>query len=60
MTNEEIIADERYHTCGRCKWADVPDGFYPCSECKHGMDNREDLWELKEDADGGNEDETSN
>ena len=57
MTREEIIADERYHTCGRCKWADVPDGFYPCNECKHGMDNREDLWELKEDADGGEEDD---
>lgn len=23
MTSEEIIADEKYHTCGRCKWEAV-------------------------------------
>ena len=50
MTNEEIIADERYHTCGRCKYEDMPDDFYPCNQCIHGVDNREDLWELKEEV----------
>lgn len=47
MTNEEIIADERYHTCGRCVWEDLPDDFYPCNQCIHGTDRREDLWELR-------------
>ena len=23
MTDEEIIADERYYTCGRCRWGDL-------------------------------------
>lgn len=44
MTNEEIIADERYHTCGRCEWEDIP---YMCHQCKWGEDTRKDLWELK-------------
>lgn len=43
MTNEEIIADERYHTCGRCKWEDIP---FICHQCKWGEDVRKDLWEL--------------
>ena len=46
-TNEEIIADERYHTCGRCKW----DGTFPpfiCNQCKWGEDTRKDLWQLKD------------
>ena len=51
MTNEEIKADERYHTCGRCKWENIP---YICNQCKWGEDTRKDLWELKEYA-GGSE-----
>jgi hypothetical protein len=48
MTKEEIVADERYHTCGRCKFENIPDEMYPCNNCKHGTDLRKDLWELKE------------
>lgn len=47
MTREEIIADERYHTCGRCKWENIP---FICHQCKWGEDVRKDLWQLKEDA----------
>lgn len=46
MTAEEIIADERYHTCGRCKWEEIP---FICHRCKWGEDTRKDLWELKEE-----------
>lgn len=45
MTDEEIKADERYHTCGRCKWENFP---YVCNRCKWGEDTRKDLWELAE------------
>ena len=48
MTREEIIADERYHTCGRCRWGDLNDDFYPCNKCIHGIDKREDYWEYAE------------
>lgn len=48
MTAEEIIADERYHTCGRCKYGDMLDDNYPCNQCIRGFDNREDFWELAE------------
>lgn len=52
MTNEELINDEKYHTCGRCKYDNTPDDKYPCVACIHGTDHRTDLWELdKEDAD---------
>ena len=51
MTNEEIIADERYHTCGRCKYGDMLDDNYPCNQCIHGFDNRRDFWELAESED---------
>jgi hypothetical protein len=51
MTKEEIIADWRYHTCGRCKWGDKKDTDYPCNQCKWGVDQREDLWELNEKED---------
>lgn len=47
-TNEEIMADERYHTCGRCKYEDLPDEMYPCNQCKYGADLRKDLWEYRE------------
>lgn len=50
MTKEEIIADERYHTCGRCKWENIP---FICHACKWGEDTRKDLWNLKEDAKEG-------
>ena len=46
MTAEEIIADERYHTCGRCKYGDTPCDDYPCNEWVHGFDSRRDFWEL--------------
>ena len=46
---DDIMADERYHTCGRCKWENIP---YICHRCKWGEDTRKDLWELKEDAEG--------
>lgn len=54
MTNEEIIADERYHTCGRCVWENLSDDYYPCNQCIHGTDRREDFWKLNEEvnADG--------
>ena len=49
MTREEIIANERYHTCSRCKWDDMPDEMYPCNQCKYGLDLRKDLWEYEEE-----------
>ncbi len=48
MTKEEIIADERYHTCGRCKWKDLSEEFYPCNKCIHSTDKREDFWQYVE------------
>ena len=48
MTKEEIIADERYHTCGRCKYSNNTDEMYPCNECIHSKDKRKDMWEYKE------------
>lgn len=48
MTNEEIINDERYHTCGRCKHGNKSFDDYPCNECVRGFDNRRDFWELAE------------
>lgn len=48
MTREEIIADERYHSCGRCKWGDLNEDFYPCNKCIHGADKREDFWQYAE------------
>lgn len=47
MTNEEIIADKKYHTCGRCEYEDYPDNMYPCNQCVNGFDHRKDMWELK-------------
>lgn len=44
MTNEEMMADERYHTCGRCKWENIP---FICHQCKWGEDTRKDLFQLK-------------
>ena len=46
MTAEEIIEDERYHTCGRCEWEYNP---LICHQCKWGEDVRKDLWQLKEE-----------
>ena len=48
MTREEIIADERYHTCGRCRWGDLGEDFYPCNECIHSFDKRKDYWQYAE------------
>jgi hypothetical protein len=47
MTDEEIIADERYHTCSRCQHEHEP--FSVCHLCKWGEDTRPDLWKLKEE-----------
>ena len=52
MTKEEIIADERYHTCGRCRWGDLNDDFYPCNKCIHSTDKREDYWQYAESEEG--------
>lgn len=49
MTNEE-----KYHTCGRCKWEDIT---FICHQCKWGEDTRKDLWEPKEDGEEANADE---
>lgn len=57
MTNEEIIADERYHTCGRCVWGDLPDDYYPCNQCIHGTDRREDFWKLKDEGVNADDDD---
>lgn len=48
MTNVEIINNEKYHTCGRCKHENTPDDKYPCVACIYGTDHRTDLWELKQ------------
>lgn len=48
MTNEELINNEKYHTCGRCKHNSTPDDKYPCVSCTHGTDHRTDLWELEQ------------
>ena len=48
---EEIIADKRYHTCGRCKWGELSDEMYPCNQCLYGTDTRKDFWEYAESED---------
>lgn len=53
MTREEIIADERYHTCGRCRWGDLNEDSYPCKKCIHSMDKREDFWQYAEEVEEG-------
>lgn len=50
MTNEELINNEKYHTCGRCKHKNTPDGKYPCIFCIYGTDHRTDLWELEQQS----------
>jgi len=50
MTSEEIIANEIYHTCGRCKHGDTPSDSYPCNKCVHGFDERKDYWEYKSES----------
>lgn len=50
MTDKEIINNEKYHTCGRCKYEYTPDGKYPCIACIHGTDHRTDLWKLKQES----------
>ncbi len=42
-------ANESKHTCGRCKYMNIPEDGYPCRKCKWGVDYRPDLWEAKED-----------
>ena len=45
MTEEEIIANESYHTCGRCKYDTLlSENMYPCNQCIHGQDMRKDFW----------------
>ena len=50
MTDNEIINNEKYHTCGRCKYENTPDDKYPCVSCIYGTDHRTDLWELKQES----------
>lgn len=50
MTDNEIINNEKYHTCGRCKYENTSDDKYPCIDCTHGTDHRTDLWELKQES----------
>lgn len=50
MTDNEIIKNEKYHTCGRCKYETTPDDKYPCIACIYGPDDRTDLWELKQES----------
>lgn len=50
MTDNEIINNEKYHTCGRCKYENTPDDKYPCNSCIYGTDHRTDLWELKQES----------
>lgn len=50
MTDKEIINNEKYHTCGRCKYETTPDDKYPCIACTHGTDHRTDLWELEQES----------
>jgi len=50
MTDKEIINNEKYHTCGRCKYEYTPDDKYPCIACTHGTDHRIDLWELEQES----------
>ena len=50
MTDKEIINNEKYHTCGRCKYENAPDDKYPCVSCIYGTDHRTDLWELKQES----------
>lgn len=44
----EFYNSGRYHTCERCKYGDMLDDNYPCNQCIHEFDNREDFWELAE------------
>lgn len=55
MTKEEIIADEKYHTCGRCKWEKLNEELYPCNKCIHSADNREDFWQYAESKEDDND-----
>ena len=50
MTDEELINNEKYHTCGRCKYDNTSDDKYPCVSCIHGTDHRTDLWELEQQS----------
>lgn len=50
MTDEELIKNEKYHTCGRCKYDNTPDDKYPCISCIYGTDHRTDLWELEQQS----------
>lgn len=47
MTAEEIIANERYHTCERCKYRDTHFEDYPCNECYCAC---KDHWEYRAES----------
>ena len=49
MKDKEIINNEKYHVCGRCKYEYTPDDKYSCNSCIYGTDHRTDLWELKQE-----------
>lgn len=48
--------EEKYHTCGRCKWENTP---YICHHCKWEKDTRKDRWSPKEDGGDDEEDKGS-
>ena len=47
--SEDCIS--RNHTCGRCRWGELSDEFYPCNKCIHSADKREDFWQYAESED---------
>lgn len=58
MTNGEKLREifdgmeyyiNTHHTCGRCKYEQLPEDVYPCDRCMYGPDDRYDFWEEKED-----------
>ena len=50
MTDEEIMTNESYHTCGRCKYDTLPESMYPCNQCIHSKDTRKDLCVFKAES----------
>lgn len=47
MTNEELINDKKYHTCGRCRYDCIPYDKYPCTACIGSPPRRPALLKLE-------------
>lgn len=47
VSNYDAIKNQ--HTCGRCKYEQLPEDAYPCDRCMYGPDDRYDFWEAKKD-----------